>query len=57
VENKMRDVTCKTENKWNDEFIMNLKETECEVVVWINLYLYRENWRTVVDMAMNLLVS
>jgi len=53
----MRDVTCKTDTKWNDEFTMNLKEIECEVVGWINLDLHREKWRAVFDTAMNILVS
>ena len=54
---QMGDITCKTETKWNDSFIMDVKEIECEVVGWINLYPHRGKWRAVVDMGMNLLVS
>jgi hypothetical protein len=53
VENKMMDITCKTETKWNN----GIMEKECEVVGWINLDLHRQKWRAIVDMVMNLQVS
>jgi hypothetical protein len=41
-----------------DELIkMNLKDPECEYIVWIHLAQNRDKWRSVVNMVMDIQVS
>jgi hypothetical protein len=40
--------------RWKDDNIMDLMEIEWEVVDWIHLAQYRDQWRAVVNTVMNL---
>jgi hypothetical protein len=44
-------------NRWEDNIIMDHWEREWEGVDWIHLAQYRDQWRGLVNMVMNLLVS
>jgi len=39
---------------WEDNIVIDLRETEWEVVDWINLALARDKWRAVVNTEMEL---
>jgi ribosome biogenesis protein Nip4 len=40
--------------RWEDNIRMDLREIGWEVVDWIHLAQYKEQWRAVVNMVMNL---
>ena len=42
--------------RWEDNIKMDLHEVGCGVVDWIEPAQYRDRWRTLVNMAMNLRV-
>jgi len=46
----------RSERKWNYDFKMDLKEIECEGVVWIQQAQDKVQWRAIVNTVMNLLV-
>jgi hypothetical protein len=42
--------------RWVDNIRMDLEEVGCEYVDWIGLAQYRDRWRTLVSVVMNLRV-
>jgi hypothetical protein len=53
---EMRDHSEDLGVRWEDNIKMNLKEVECESMVWIYLVLDRDQWRDFVKTAMKFMV-
>jgi hypothetical protein len=51
-----KETTRNTRHTWDDNIKMDFREIEWGGVDWINLARDRDQWRTVVNTAMNLLV-
>jgi hypothetical protein len=43
--------------RWDDNITMDLQEVRCWGMDWIGLAMYRDRWRAIVNLVMNLRVQ